>query len=145
MRFSRFKSQMEGLPTTTRKPREEKPRQKKKKSADTSSSSASALPEQEEKGVKEEQHPLVKGEPGEEGVEMEGLESLVKNEPGVKIEEGAKVVPVVKQEPMDWSGGESAAGVGGGESVHQTVTEPVPKLITVKDEPIVKMEPRWED
>ena len=77
MRFSRFKQQMEGIPTTPRKPRPSAPRRKK------------AKPESAPKKIaqpKLEQQSLIKVENRENGDEMNGVEVGIKPEPRVKTE-----------------------------------------------------------
>jgi len=164
MRYSRFKAQMEGTPSQTRKPRATGPRQKKTKPD---------KPPAPESNATEGQQPFFKAEPkvkDEAGVKSE---PVVKNEPGVEdepmeggIEPTVKPEPVIKKEPRDgdessWS---SAGSVGAGaveqessgaakefqqdfadfgleqEAAHQPSSEP----IAAEQKSVVKAEPAEE-
>ena len=150
MRYSRFKQQMEGVGPSPRKARAAVPRQRK------------AKPDKSDKKDKnqaeEHQGTIFKVEKQEPMDEMSGVEPSVKEEQYVKPE------PVIKaeyggEEDGTWSPDESA-DIGG---MHQMFldpaahtylqpyspegdsSQPLPELIAVKPEPIVKMEPIWED
>ena len=77
MRFSRFKQQMEGIPTTPRKPRPSAPRRKKPKPEDMPKPAVQPKPERQT---------LIKAENREDGEQMDGVEMTVKPEPKVKNE-----------------------------------------------------------
>ena len=153
MRYSRFKQQMEGVAPTARKARSTVPRQRK------------AKPDKpgkiEKKQAEEHQGTVFKVEKEEDVDEMPGVEPTVKEEYFVKPE------PVIKaelggEEDGTWSpDGSPDAGVM--QQMHlepaaladQTYLQPYspmeenrpisPELVAVKSEPVVKMEPLWED
>lgn len=104
---------------------------------------------------------MVKAESGDGGEPMYGVEPTIKPELGIKAE------PVVKEEPEDiYEGTRSPAGSVDARKLHQMTLEPAlvreqdyataeplsvevrqttSELLTVKPEPIVKLEPLWED
>ncbi|KAK4691816.1 hypothetical protein P7C71_g5264, partial [Lecanoromycetidae sp. Uapishka_2] len=99
MRYSRFKSQMEGTPTQTRKPRVTGPRQKKAK-LDQASVAERTQAEQQRPSLETENaindegeikgQQMVKAEPGTEEGSMEGI-----------VPTYVKPEPVIKEEPRD--------------------------------------------
>ena len=142
MRYSRFKQQMEGVPPASRKARIAVPRQKKAK-PDKSD-------KKDQKPTQEHQGTVFKAEKEEDTDAMPGVESTVKEE-----EHFVKPEPFIKAE------------LGGDEDgTQQMYPEPTalvdhnylqpyrpvegtyqtsPDLVAVKPEPVVKMEPLWED
>ena len=153
MRYSRFKQQMEGVAPVQRKAKTAVPRQKKSKPA---------KPDKKDKRQPEEhQGEIFKVEKEEDVDAMPGVEPTVKEEPSVKLE------PVIKaeiggEEDGTWSPDESADTVAMQQmSLEQaafldhTYLQPyppveethqeLPDFVEVKPEPIVKMEPLWEN
>ena len=153
MRYSRFKQQMEGVPSTPRKARAAVPRQKKAKSAKPD--------KKDKKQTEEHQGTIFKVEKEEPVDAMLGVEPVVKEEPFIKPELAIKM-ELGGEEDGTWSPDESAdAGV-----LEQMSLEPAAlmdhtylhpyspmeemgqisqDLVAVKPEPVVKMEPIWED
>ena len=155
MRYSRFKQQMEGIPPTARKARTATPRQKKVKSDKPDKK------DKDKKQTEEHQVPIFKVEKEEDMDEMPGVEPTVKEEYFVKPE------PVIKTE----LGGEedgtwSPDGTVDFGMMQQMPLDPAPLddhaylqpysllegahqapsgLVAVKTEPVVKMEPVWEN
>lgn len=152
MRYSRFKQQMEGVPSATRKPRAAVPRQRKAK-PDKSD-------KKDKKQTEEHQGTVFKAEKEEDMDAMPGIESSVKEEHFVKPE------PVIKaelggEEDGLWSP-DGSAGTGAMQQislepaalVDHTYLQPYspvdearqisPAFVAVKPEPVVKMEPLWE-
>ena len=109
MRFSRFKQQMEGLPTQPRRARPVAPRPKKSK-PNKPSTQTTPYQSTEEAGdakVKGEVKPepemsgmelLIKAEAQEAGEAMEGVERHVKAEPQIKAELATDQVSFIKPE-----------------------------------------------
>ena len=153
MRYSRFKQQMEGVPSTPRKARATGPRQKKAK-PDKSD-------KKDKKQAEEHQGTVFKVEKEEDMDEMPGVEPTVKEEHFVKPELVIKT-ELGGEEDGRWSPDDSVYAGG----MQQMPFEPAalmdhtylqpyipeeeaglasPGLVTVKPEPVVKMEPLWED
>ena len=153
MRYSRFKQQMEGVPPAARKARATVPRQKKAK-PDKSD-------HKDKKQRKEHQGTIFKVEKEEDMDAMPGVEQIIKEEYCVKPE------PVIKaehgrEEDGTWSPDGSADA---GSMQHMSLEpaapvehaylqpyspveearETLPGFVAVKSEPIVKMEPLWEE
>lgn len=112
MRYSRFKAQMEGTPTQTRKPRATGPRQRKPKPDKPPTPETTQM---EAPQILPEAEPAVKGEAGaKDGV-------MVKAEPGVEdeamegTEPSSKPESKIKEEPRD--GMEVAWSSDGGTAV----------------------------
>ena len=153
MRYSRFKQQMEGVPSAPRKARTATPRQKKAK-PDKSDKN-------DKKTTEEHQGAIFKVEK-EEGLDaMPGVEQTVKEEGFLKPE------PVIKTEVGGEEDGTwSPDGCTDAAAMEQMPLKPAalmdhtyfqpyaqteetrqtsPQLVAVKAEPVVKMEPLWED
>ena len=151
MRYSRFKQQMEGVAPAPRKARNTGPRQKKAK-PDKSD-------KKDQKPTEEHQGTVFKAEKEEDMDAMPGVEPTVKEEYSVKPESIIKA-ELGGEEDGTWSpDGSVDAGVMQqmsldpaalvdqilrenflGEDTHQISPE-----LVVKPEPVVKMEPLWED
>ena len=153
MRYSRFKQQMEGVPSAPRKARTAAPRQKKAKSDKSD--------KKDKKQTEEHQGTVFKVEKEEDMDAMPGVE------PTVKEEVFAKPEPMIKtevggEEDGTWSpDGCADAGATGqmffepAALEEQTYLQPypsleetrqtLPQMVAVKAEPVVKMEPLWED
>ena len=152
MRYSRFKQQMEGVPPASRKARAAVTRQRKARSDKSD--------KKDKKQTEEHQGTVFKVEKEEPMDEMSGVE------PSVKEEHAFKPEPVIKAEfggeDGTWSpDGSVDAGAmqqmplesaaladhtylrpySPGEETSQTL----PELVAVKAEPVIKMEPLWED
>ena len=153
MRYSRFKQQMEGVPSTPRKARSAVPRQKKAK-PDKSD-------KKDNKQTEEHQGTVFKVEKQEDMDAMPGVEPTVKEEVFVNPEPMIKT-EVGGEEDGRWSpDGCTDAGAMGQISlepaklVDHTYLQPYlpleetsqtsPQMVAVKAEPVVKMEPLWED
>ncbi len=159
MRYSRFKQQMEGVPPATRKARNANPRQKKAK-PDKSD-------KKDKKQAEEHQGTVFKAEKEEDIDAMPGVEPTVKEEYSVKEEHFVKPEPMIKEElggeeDGTWSpDGSVDAGAMQQISLEsaslgdlaylqpysqvEEPRQPPPEFVAVKPEPVVKMEPMWED
>lgn len=148
MRYSRFKQQMEGVAPAPRKARNTVPRQKKAKP--DKSDKKDQTPAEEHQGT------VFKAEKEEDMDAMSGVEPTVKEEHSVKPE------PIIKaelggEEDGTWSpDGSVDVGVMQHMSLDPVAlvdqilqenfsAEDTPELVAVKPEPVVKMEPLWED
>ena len=153
MRYSRFKAQMEGVAPAPRKARAAAPRQKKAK-PDKSD-------KKDRKPTEEHQGTVFKVEKEEDVDAMPGVEPTVKEEHFVKPEPMIKA-ELAGEEDGTWSPDDSVdAGVMQQMSlapaalVDHDYLQPYlpandtyqvsPDLVAVKSEPVVKMEPLWED
>ena len=145
---------MEGVPPASRKARTAVPRQKKAK-PDKSD-------KKDQKPTQEHQGTVFKAEKEEDTDAMPGVESTVKEE-----EHFVKPEPLIKAElGGDEDGTWSPDGSADAEAMQQMYPEPTalvdhnylqpycpvegtyqtsPDLVAVKPEPVVKMEPLWED
>lgn len=153
MRYSRFKQQMEGVAPAPRRARAAVPRQKKAKPEKSD--------KKEKKPAEEHQGTIFKVEKEEDMDAMPGVEPTVKEEYHVKPE------PVIKaelggEEDGTWSpDGSADTGAMQQMSIDPAAlvdpdylqayspmgeTSPTsPDFVAVKPEPVVKMEPFWED
>ena len=153
MRYSRFKQQMEGVASTPRRARATGPRQKKAK-PDKSD-------KKDKKQTEEHQGTIFKVEKEEPVDAMLGIEPNVKEEHFVKPELMIKT-ELGGEEDGTWSpDGSGDPGVMQQMSlepaalVDNTYLHPyspmeemghtLQDIVTVKSEPVVKMEPIWED
>lgn len=152
MRYSRFKQQMEGVPSAPRKARSTVPRQRKAKTDKS---------DKDKNQTEAHQGTVFKVEKEEDMGAMSGVEPTAKEEDFVKPE------PVIKaelggEEDGTWSpDGSAEAG-----AMQQMFLEPAalvdhnylqpyspveetrqksPDFVAVKPEPVVKVEPLWED
>ena len=153
MRYSRFKQQMEGVPPAPRKARAAVPRQKKAK-PDKSD-------KKDKKQTEEHQGTVFKAEKEEDMDAMPGVELTIKEEHFVKPEPMVKV-EFGGEEDGTWSPDDSPDSG----TIQQMSLEPAalvdhtylqtyfpaeearqvsPEFIAVKPEPVVKMEPIWEE
>jgi hypothetical protein len=157
MRYSRFKAQMEGTPSQTRKPRVTGPRQKKTK-RDKPQLPESTQMEGEQPSFKAEfavrGESIVKAEPGMEDGPMNGIEEIKKAEPVIKEEQryedeatesnagsvGARAADHVSSfAAMEVQQG-STESAQKEEVAHQALPAPAP----IEQEPLVKAEPLEE-
>lgn len=153
MRYSRFKQQMEGVPPAPRKTKAAVPRQRKTK-PDKSSKKAREKAE-------DHQGTVFKLEKEEDVDPMPGVERTVKEEHFVKPDLVIKA-ELGGEEDGTWSPDESTdtgmmqqMSLEGAALVDHTYLQPYPPMeetrltspdpVAVKSEPVVKMEPLWED
>ena len=151
MRFSRFKQQMEGIPTQTRKPKSSAPRSKEKQKQDKVGKAT--------KSIQDEGHLSVKQEPRDRAEPMHGVKEKVPTSPLIK--------PEPKEETMEdlQALGSSMAteksdqmsfepklelenpsfGLFGEAPVSYEMAYTLGETPMVKLEPEVKIEPRWDE
>ncbi|KAF6232264.1 hypothetical protein HO173_009647 [Letharia columbiana] len=151
MRYSRFKQQMEGVAPAPRKARAAVPRQRTSK------------PDKSDKNktqTEEHQGTVFKADKEENMDAMSGVEQTVKAEHFVKPEPEIKA-ELGGEEDGTWSPDgsadadamqqvslESAAFVNHGDLLQYSPVETPqisPELVAVKPEPVVKIEPLWEN
>ncbi len=152
MRFSRFKQQMEGTTTQTRKPRVSAPKPKKEKQKKDNGS-------EPDKSTQGDTSPRIKPEPGNGAEPMSGVETTVTGPPLIKPEPkeetfefaplavtdmGAKGIRRMsleaRREPGMPSLMPSEDTVAPSQATPAIKDEPPFKL-----EPEVKLEPRWDE
>jgi len=152
MRFSRFKQQMEGTPTQTRKPRVSAPKSKKEKQKKDKVS-------EPDKSTQGDTLPSIKPEPDNGAEPMLGVETTVIGPPQIKPEPkeetvdhvplaetdmGAECFRRMSLEPKGEPGPPSFTPSEDTVALSQaapTIKEEPP----VKLEPEVKVEPRWDE
>ena len=154
MRYSRFKQQMEGVPSAPRKVRAAVPRQKKAK-PDKSA-------QKDKTQAEEHQGTVFKAEKEEDMDAMSGVEPTVKEEHFVKAEPVIKAELGGEEEDRSWSlyGGTDAGAMQQmslepAALADHTYLQPYSPLeearqtssdfTEVKSEPVVKMEPSWDE
>ena len=152
MRFSRFKQQMEGVQAPTRKPRASAPRSKKEKQKQDKVTKP-------DKPTDDEASPSVKPEPEDGAEPMHGVEQTVKTSPQIKPEpkeeifeelpapetnidaEGFRRMSLEHKAELDMP----TLGLVGEDPVQSEIAHVTKEEPLIKPEPVVKVEPRWDD
>lgn len=138
MRYSRFKQQIEGVPSAPRKARLAVPRQKRAK-PDNKPPTEVEKPELDEQALSKEE-PGIKAEREEIGEPMQVVEETIKPELIVKDE------PLIKAEPEGEEGTVwlASSSMDVGEMDQMSLQPAIGEEGIMKQEPVVKMEPVWQ-